>query len=142
MMMTTSFRRTTIAFSALAFIACGSKVTVENNDGGVSAGGGGTSTTSSSSTGVAGPYDACEAATDCAWGEIDHEILVPSDCVCLFGCPYIPLSKATVDRRNMQYKNLCTPGQDGQGQPCAVDDCAGPGKIVCESSHCVAAPAQ
>src|SRR6185503_5740778 len=31
----------------------------------------------------------CQTANDCAWGEIDHEILSRADCICLFGCPYI-----------------------------------------------------
>src|SRR5262245_33857876 len=51
----------------------------------------------------AGPERACMMDMDCAWGEIDHEILRREDCVCLFGCPTLPLSRATVDRRNAQY---------------------------------------
>lgn len=113
-----------IACAALSFIACGGKVILANDDAGVSSG---------------GPYDTCSAPTDCAWGEIDHEILSSSDCVCLFGCPFIPLSKATVDRRKTQYAASCTPGEDGQGNPCGIDDCASPPQIDCQAGKCVAA---
>jgi len=58
--------------------------------------------------------------------------------MCLFGCPYIPLSKTTVDRRAAQYKALCTPGKDGKGNPCPVDDCAPLKDITCTNNKCVA----
>ena len=58
--------------------------------------------------------------------------------MCLFGCPYLPLSKTTVDRRNAQYKALCTPGKDGSGKTCPVDDCAPPKAITCVDHKCVA----
>ena len=124
--------RPALALAALVFLACGARVTVDGGDGGVSSGG-------SAGSGGAGAYDACVTATDCAWGEIGHEILSSSDCVCLFGCPSIPLSKTTVERRMMQYDALCTPGKDGMGNPCPVDDCAGPGPIACNNGHCGAA---
>ncbi len=128
-MRTCSFlQRPALALAALVVAACGARVTVDGGDGGVSSGG--------SDGGVA--YDACTTATDCAWGEIDHEILSSSDCVCLLGCPSFPLSQATVNRRQMQYDALCTPGKDGMGNPCPVDDCAGPGPIACTGGHCVA----
>ena len=112
-------RRAALAGAALAFFACGGSVTVP----GVSP----------------GPYDTCAAPTDCAWGEIDHEISSSSDCVCLFGCPHLPLSKATVDRRTAQYNAVCTPGTDGKGNPCPVDDCAAPPKLDCQAGKCAAA---
>lgn len=111
------------------------------SSGGSGGGGGGGSTTDASAPlppPPAEPYDACDAPTDCAWGEIPHEILSSSDCVCLFGCPYIPLSKATVDRRSAQYKALCKPNVDGQGHPCGIDDCASPPSITCVNHTCVA----
>jgi hypothetical protein len=82
------------------------------------------------------PESQCNTSEDCAWGEINHEILTAKDCVCLLGCPYLPLSKTTVDRRAAQYKALCTPNQDGNGNPCPVDDCAGPPAIACNNHVC------
>lgn len=119
--------------AVVALVACGNTVTVNGSGGGVS-------TTSGSSTST-GPVDACMVPADCAWGEIDHEILSPADCPCLFGCPHIPLSTTTVARRNAQYQQLCKPGVDGQGNPCPVDDCATPGALACQAGKCVAAPA-
>jgi hypothetical protein len=127
-MSTTRFpRRGAIAIAAVVCIACGANVVVDG--GGTGSGG---------HPGVPGPYDACAASTDCAWGEIDHEILTPSDCICLFGCPTLPLSQTTVARRNAQYAQLCTPDKDGKGNPCPIDDCAGPGPIACKAGHCAA----
>lgn len=122
-----------LAGAALFVAACG---------GNVSSAGGGGDGGGSGTGGAAGsePYDACVTAADCAWGEIEHEILKASDCVCLYGCPYIPLSKETVDRRQEQHDALCTPGQDGNGNSCGVDDCAEPPVIACSNGKCVAAP--
>jgi len=58
--------------------------------------------------------------------------------MCLFGCPYIPLSKTTVDRRKAQYKSLCTPNKDGAGNPCPVDDCVPLKDITCVDHKCQA----
>jgi hypothetical protein len=135
-MSTTRFpRRGAIAIAAVVYIACGGNVVVDGNKTGS---GTSTGTGTGGQPGVPGPYDTCTVSTDCAWGEIDHEILTHSDCVCLFGCPYIPLSQTTVSRRNAQYAQLCTPDKDGQGNPCPIDDCAGPGPIACKAGHCVA----
>jgi hypothetical protein len=125
------FLRAALACAAIVFMACGGNVVVEKHDGGGVAGGGG----GSGGTTIIG-YDTCAVATDCGWGEIDHEIVTSSDCICLFGCPFIPLNVDTVNRRTQQYNSLCTPGIDGQGNPCAVDDCAGPGPAACNAGHC------
>jgi hypothetical protein len=137
---TTSLYLAALACASFLLAACGGSV----SSGGTGGSGGGTGTGGSAGsgggTGTGGAYDVCATAADCAWGEIEHEILQASDCVCLYGCPYIPLSKETVDRRNMQYQALCTPGQDGNGNPCGVDDCAVPPPIQCMSGKCVAPP--
>lgn len=86
------------------------------------------------------PFNECKVDSDCAWGEITREILKKSDCVCLFGCPYIPLAKSAVKRRAAQHKDLCDPRNDGQGKLCGIDDCAQPPSIVCDDGAC-AAPA-
>jgi hypothetical protein len=127
---TRSLHRAALACAALVLVACGGVTTLPGEDAGVTSGG---------SSGSGGPYDTCSAPTDCAWGEINHEILSSSDCLCLFGCPSLPLSKTTFDRRNAQYKSLCTPGKDGKGNQCPVDDCAGPPEIACKNGKCVAA---
>lgn len=126
---TRSLHRAALACAAVVFVACGSVTNLPGEDAGVTSG-------ASSSSG--GPYDTCTAPTDCAWGEIGHEILSSSDCQCLFGCPHIPLSKTTFDRREMQYKSLCTPGKDGKGNQCPIDDCALPPQIDCKDGKCVA----
>ncbi len=73
----------------------------------------------------------CRTATDCTWGEIEHDILAASDCPCLFGCPFAPMNLATAERRNAQYSALCDPRHDGMGNPCGIDDCAMPPPITC-----------
>lgn len=82
-------------------------------------------------------YTSCQTAADCQWGEIRREILARSDCMCLFGCPSTPLNRATVARRNAQYMSLCTPGRDGNGQPCPEDDCSIPPPLECRMGACV-----
>lgn len=81
---------------------------------------------------------ACQTSTDCAWGEIDHEIVRSTDCVCLLGCPMLVLNRVTVDRRQAQYRSLCTPGRDGMGNPCPIDDCSQPPPLVCRDGACQA----
>lgn len=81
-------------------------------------------------------YATCTTQTDCAWSEIDREILSPSDCPCLFGCPGIPLNKETAERRQKQYTTNCDPNHDGNGRECGVDDCADPGPIACNDGIC------
>jgi hypothetical protein len=118
-------------FAALVAIACGAKSTLLIGGAAAAAsgvgGGGGADS---------GPPGVCSIASECAWGEIDHEILSPSDCPCLFGCPFLPLAKTTVDRRLAQYAAFCTPGHDGHGNPCEVDDCAGSGPVFCVEGTC------
>jgi hypothetical protein len=82
----------------------------------------------------------CETASDCGYGEIDHEIVQKSDCLCLFGCPYIPLNKATIERRKASYAKLCDPTKDSQGKPCPIDDCVPLEAVVCDDHVCRAAP--
>jgi hypothetical protein len=79
---------------------------------------------------------ACESEGDCGWGEIGREIRVPSDCMCLFGCPYLPLSHVTIARRQAQYQALCDPQTDGQGNPCPIDDCIPPPPAMCIEDRC------
>jgi hypothetical protein len=90
---------------------------------------------------VGPPYNSCNRDSDCAWGEIPHEIEQASDCICLYGCPYLALSKETVDRRVAQAQSKCNPRQDGQGQPCGIDDCNMPPPAVCSQGACGAADA-
>ena len=134
---TTSFRSIAVALAAVGLVACGGNVAKEGNGGGAT----GTSTSTSTTSTSSGPYDECATAADCAWTEIDHEIGTPLDCPCLYGCPYIPLAKESVDRRAAQYQALCTPGQDGSGKMCGIDDCASPGMLACATGHCAAAQA-
>lgn len=122
-----------ILILALSAVACDDEVKT-SADGGSSGEDAGTSP-------VPGPYDSCEVASDCAWGEIDHEILKPSDCVCLLGCPHIPLSKSTVERRASQHQQLCDPHRDGQGDPCPIDDCAQMPPLACSAGTCEPAEA-
>jgi hypothetical protein len=84
---------------------------------------------------------ACTAASECTWGEIDHEILAKTDCMCLFGCPYIPMNQTTFTRRQLEYKNLCDSRYDGSGQLCPIDECARPPAIACVDNAC-GVPAQ
>jgi hypothetical protein len=78
----------------------------------------------------------CVTATDCVWGEIDHEILQSTDCTCLFGCPSLIQNVATRDRRQTEYSVVCTPGYDGQGNPCPIDDCMMPPPLECVAGEC------
>ncbi len=88
----------------------------------------------------AGSPSACGVQTDCAWGEIDHEILGRADCPCLYGCPYLPLNRSTVERRRQQYDQLCDPNVDGQGRACGIDDCFMPPPLLCILGQCMGAP--
>lgn len=88
---------------------------------------------------VAPPHDACSVDADCGFGEIDHEIAGSADCPCIYGCPYLPLSKATIERRQAQYDRACDPGEDGSGEPCGIDDCAAAPPPACVAGKCTAA---
>jgi hypothetical protein len=146
----------TLALPSTVVLACsGGPGSVNVGDGGVAnskggssnsgAGGGGTSGSTAPVRNEGptspGPYDSCSTASDCQFGEINKEILQPSDCPCLYGCAFIPLSKTTVERRAAQYATFCTPHKDGQGHDCGVDDCAGPNATACVNNSCVVAPA-
>jgi hypothetical protein len=80
--------------------------------------------------------NACRADSECAIGEIGREILKPADCPCLLGCPYIPMNKTTLARRQAAYERLCKPGVNGAGHPCPIDDCAAPPKMICDAGVC------
>jgi len=86
------------------------------------------------------PFDACEVDADCGFGEIDHEIAGGEDCPCIYGCPYLPLTRATIERRQAQYESACDPRENGNGESCGVDDCARPPAPACVAGRCSAAP--
>ncbi len=79
----------------------------------------------------------CTSASECAYGEIDHEIRVRADCPCLSGCGFVAMNRITLQRRLTQYQSLCTPGVDGMGRPCGVDDCISPPPLECRMNLCV-----
>jgi hypothetical protein len=135
--------------------ACGGEISEPGSTGGAAAASGGR-TGSGAEGGVlidaAGPtidgpsggFDAgstasCNVPSDCAWGEISREILVSADCPCLYGCVYLPLNRTTVDRRQQQYAALCTPGYDGLGRSCGIDDCIMPPALLCIQGQCMGA---
>ena len=106
------------------FSCAGSDVSGGGGGGAAGAAGGG-------SAGAAPSTDECTVDTDCTFGEIDHEITKPSECVCLYGCVYLPETKMTAARRLAQHDRLCKPDQDGDGNSCGIDDCAVPGAVAC-----------
>jgi len=110
---------------------------VDSGGGGVDSGGGGVD---SGGGGTDSGTVMCAMPRDCVWGEIDHEILAATDCVCLFGCPSLIQTRETQMRRQMQYDELCTPGVDGMGNPCPVDDCIPPPPLDCVDGMCVLEP--
>lgn len=81
---------------------------------------------------------ACNDAADCAWGEINREILEMADCPCLLGCPYLPMNVETLERRLAQYTDLCDPSVNGAGNPCPIDDCVQPPELECLAGECTA----
>jgi hypothetical protein len=119
---------------ALLMLACKSEIGIGGRDAEVKNDAG----ESDAAVQVGPPYNACTIDSDCAWGEIEHEIRSKKDCVCLYGCPYIPLSKQTVDRRVAQHAQFCSARVDGNGDPCGIDDCAEPGAVVCNQGVCEA----
>jgi hypothetical protein len=134
--------------------ACGGETTDPGSGGRGSAGTGGIVTSSGGRAGSGGsggipgsggsPVDAgdpsaCSVQSDCAWGDIDREILSATDCPCRYGCPFVPLSRSTLDRRNAQYSALCSPMYDGQGHPCGIDDCISPPVLLCVQGECLPA---
>jgi hypothetical protein len=139
-------------FVALLFIAssCSAKhnaPTVVNAGSaakGTAAGSGGRSTGGSSGAGASGSVAAdsttCETASDCAYGEIDHEIVRKTDCICLFGCPSLAQNERVIARRSASYAALCDPTRDGSGNPCPIDDCVVLPAPLCVDGVCKAAP--
>lgn len=134
------------AGAALAALACNGSSSpstpsgAAGRGGAAGAAGGGGCGAATAARPPAEPVDECTVAADCEWGEIDHEISSSCDCICLFGCPSLPLSKSTVERRNTQFHAVCTAGTDGSGRPCPVDDCVAPPPIACVNGRCQAAP--
>lgn len=80
--------------------------------------------------------ESCTVDADCGFGEIDHEILRRADCLCLYGCPYLPLNNVSIERRQSQYDELCEPGRNGRGQVCPIDDCISPPPAACVAGKC------
>jgi hypothetical protein len=87
----------------------------------------------------AGPFDACTVDADCGFGEIQIEIGDDDDCPCLYGCPFLPLTKATIERRQSQYEAVCDPREDGNGETCGIDDCTPAPTPACVAGKCTAA---
>jgi len=151
---TTRFRMLMTVVATLGAIACGEDDAPSTGGGGASASGGasgsgaasasggranpsgGASTTGGAPSTGGAAVDYCSQASDCGWGEIDHEILAPADCICLLGCPYLPLNRETIARRQDQYDELCDPMVDGSGNPCPVDECVMPPEPTCEDNAC------
>ena len=79
----------------------------------------------------------CTVATECTRTEIDHEILTAADCPCLYGCAFTIVNVETANRRMAQYTALCTPGRDGKGNSCGIDDCIAPAPLACLDQRCV-----
>jgi hypothetical protein len=121
---------------ALLMLACTSEKGIREPDAKVKSDGG---ASDAGMVQVGPPYNTCTVDSDCAWGEIEHEIRSKKDCVCLYGCPYIPLSKQTVERRAAQHAQFCSARVDGNGDPCGIDDCSEPGALVCNQGVCEAA---
>jgi hypothetical protein len=143
----------TLVILAVA-LACSRSTLPEQNGGGGTianaggSGGGGTGGDAPAQGGAPGSGGApgaggavsertCTVAADCAWGEIAKDILVATDCPCLLGCPSLIQNKTTIDRRAAQYKALCHPGTNGQGNPCPIDDCIMPPPLSCNGGVCV-----
>lgn len=120
-----------------AMVACGGSTggntqTQPLSDGSA----GGTGTMGDTGTIPATSPRKCLIDSDCGFGEIAKEIRSKADCMCLFGCPSLPLSKETIARRQSQYDALCDPRTDGKGNPCPIDDCARPPDPVCVAGEC------
>ena len=79
---------------------------------------------------------ACTVDADCTWTEISGEITQTSDCMCLYGCPYLVVNIDTANRRQLQYAAFCTQGKNGQGASCGVDDCIPLPKASCVQGNC------
>jgi hypothetical protein len=82
-------------------------------------------------------YTSCSTEADCAWTEFGAEILTRANCPCVFGCANNVVNVTTAQRRQAAYNMLCTPGVDGNGNMCPVDDCAMPPAAQCQAGVCV-----
>ena len=89
-----------------------------------------------SAGGAGGGTDTCIVDDDCTFGEIDKDITMASECICLYGCVYLPVTKITAARRLQQHKKYCQAAFDGHGNPCGIDDCVVPGTVVCMAGTC------
>ncbi len=122
--------------------ACGGETSDgEGGAAGTGAGGGsraigGSDEAGAPATGGAESATECVEATDCGWGEIDHEILSAKDCPCLLGCPGHSLNRETIERRQEQYDALCDWQYDGNGERCPIDDCITPPTPTCVNQTC------
>ena len=81
--------------------------------------------------------DSCTVDDDCTFTEIDTEISKGSQCMCLYGCVYLPVTKITAARRLQQHDKFCKADVDGQGNSCGIDDCVVPGTTACMAGKCV-----
>jgi hypothetical protein len=122
-----------LAAAALACsLGCGTATDLGAGDAGAATGG---------ATGTGGATQACTRAADCTWTEIDVEIRSTRDCMCLFGCPSIVVNQATATRRQQQFEAFCSYGEDGQGNPCPIDECVIPPALECRAGQCAVAGA-
>ncbi len=98
----------------------------------------GSDVTSTGGAGSAGApsTDACTVDDDCTFTEIDTEISKASQCMCLYGCVYLPVTKITNARRMQQHEKFCKPDVDGEGNSCGIDDCVVPGTVACVDGAC------
>lgn len=139
--MSNYFRGVVLVFSTLIFVgACGNEEAVDERTDYLNR-----EDTDSNPERDAGASESCQSTPDptacstdaeCGVGEINTEIHTSSDCMCLYGCPFTPLNKTTIERRQKQYDNLCDPRTDGNGDPCPIDDCVPPPTPVCVAGHC------
>ena len=128
-----------VVLAGAGFGGCaGSTVDQTGGAAGTSSGGTGGTSTGGTGTGGADASRTCATAGDCTWGEIEHDILSPADCICLFGCPGHVQNVTTYQRRQQQYFALCDPNVDGQGNPCPIDECIQPPPLACVEGLCVA----
>jgi hypothetical protein len=123
--------------------ACAGKASPNEATGGGSSMGGSTATGGTSALGGAastggstGDDKSCTQELDCTWTEISVEILKPTDCMCLYGCPYVIVNKTTADRRAQQYATNCNNTHNGKGELCGIDDCMMPPSLFCLDGTC------
>jgi hypothetical protein len=116
--------------------ACAGKAGPGEATGGTSSGGFTALGGSTATGGSPGSEKSCTQEADCIWTEMGVEILEPADCMCLYGCPYILVNRATADRRAQQYAANCNSTHNGKGEMCGIDDCAMPPGVLCLDGTC------